>query len=143
MLPTIFYSGHCQQDFKLQDENTWHPGLTHVLQSQETMQTHPGGCCAPSGSASHLRKPRLRDPPPSTGWEHTCTSSALEGLISFIILDSKYYSMPKQKTLAPSCRSLHHPEVLKKIFQNKIIRLAAKKMYRHVRDRSIAFFIRR
>ena len=49
--------------------------------------------------------------------------------------------MPKQKTLAPSCRSIHHPEVLKKIFQNKIIRFTAKKMYRHVRDRAIAFFL--
>ena len=57
-----------------------------------------------------------------------------------MILDSKFYSMPKQKTLAPFCRSFHHPEVLKKIFQNKITRLTAKKMYRHVRDRSIAFF---
>ena len=57
-----------------------------------------------------------------------------------MILDSKFYSLPKQKILAPSCSSVHHPELLKKIFQNKIIRLFAKKMYRHVRDRSIAFF---
>lgn len=113
-------------------------GFSHAQKSQEMVSRW-----APCSRwlCVTLRTPRLRGPQCSTGWKHMCTSSVWEGAISCIILGSEIYPMPKQKIPTLSallCKTSHHPDILQKTVQNKIIQCPQRRctdcetLWRHV-----------